>query len=642
LLHFYFTHLPGQSLLTLGMDEPHGWMVAAIKAVQDLDNLRLVDYRSTKHLVEAVFELEYLLLEGHCVEGSMKPPRGLQFTLGPTPTTIEYDTIVMANLGYFQLKANPGAWHLNIRAGKSQKLYEISGQEHTDTSVNSKEIITLISNFRSKIIEVSVNKRAEFASESMLDDSSEESNNWLNKHSEVWSTLSNYADEYCPSWLSGLKHSLASHLPWHKCTSNQETINIFSVASGHLYERLLRIMMLTVIRHTNSPVKFWFLKNYLSPTFKDFIPYMAAEYGFEYEFVQYKWPRWLHAQTEKQRIIWGYKILFLDVLFPLNVTKIIFVDADQIVRADLKELADLDLDGAPYGYTPFCDSRKEMDGFRFWKQGYWANHLAGRPYHISALYVVDLTRFRRLAAGDRLRGQYHGLSQDPNSLSNLDQDLPNNMIHQVSLFAIVRADLKELADLDLDGAPYGYTPFCDSRKEMDGFRFWKQGYWANHLAGRPYHISALYVVDLTRFRRLAAGDRLRGQYHGLSQDPNSLSNLDQDLPNNMIHQVPIKSLPQEWLWCETWCSDESLAKAKTIDLCNNPRTKEPKLTAAMRIAPEWVDYDREIKKLWKRVYLSTESSSSSTGKTSATEFSTVPTTSELPYFKESPVEDSKI
>lgn len=107
-------------------------------------------------------------------------------------------------------------------------------------------------------------------------------------------------------------------------------------------------------------------------------------------------------------------------------------------------------------------------------------------------------------------------------------------------------------------------------------------------------------------------------------------------------KVPIKSLPQEWLWCETWCSDESLAKAKTIDLCNNPRTKEPKLTAAMRIAPEWVDYDREIKKLWKRVYLSTESSSSSTGKTSATEFSTVPTTSELPYFKESPVEDSKI
>ena len=30
-----------------------------------------------------------------------------------------------------------------------------------------------------------------------------------------------------------------------------------------------------------------------------------------------------------------------------------------------------------------------------------------------------------------------------------------------------------------------------------------------------------------------------------------------DLPNNMIHQVPIKSLPQDWLWCETWCDDKS-------------------------------------------------------------------------------------
>ena len=34
----------------------------------------------------------------------------------------------------------------------------------------------------------------------------------------------------------------------------------------------------------------------------------------------------------------------------------------------------------------------------------------------------------------------------------------------------------------------------------------------------------------------------------------------------MIHQVSIKSLPQEWLWCETWCSEESKANTKTIDL----------------------------------------------------------------------------
>jgi UDP-glucose:glycoprotein glucosyltransferase len=268
----------------------------------------------------------------------------------------------------------------------------------------------------------------------------------------------------------------------------QAEINIFSVASGHLYERMLNIMMVSVMKHTKHTVKFWFIEQFLSPSFKDFIPYMAAEYGFQYEMVTYKWPHWLRHQTEKQREIWGYKILFLDVLFPLSLDKVIFVDADQIVRTDMIELV---------------------------------NH-------------------------------------------------------------------------DLKGAPYGFTPMCDSRTEMEGFRFWKQGYWEKFLRGLPYHISALYVVDLHHFRQIAAGDRLRQQYHQLSADPQSLSNLDQDLPNHMQSVLPIHSLPQEWLWCETWCSDEALADAKTIDLCNNPLTKEPKLDRARRQVPEWTVYDDEI------------------------------------------------
>jgi UDP-glucose:glycoprotein glucosyltransferase len=142
---------------------------------------------------------------------------------------------------------------------------------------------------------------------------------------------------------------------------------------------------------------------------------MAEKYNFQYELVTYKWPSWLRAQTEKQRIIWAYKILFLDVLFPMDLKKVIFVDADQIVRADLKELVDLDLHGAPYGYTPMGDDNEDMEGFRFWKTGYWKEFLAGKPYHIrcvfalegclmqalvlmmrSALYVIDLVRFRQV------------------------------------------------------------------------------------------------------------------------------------------------------------------------------------------------------------------------------------------------------
>lgn len=81
---------------------------------------------------------------------------------------------------------------------------------------------------------------------------------------------------------------------------------------------------------------------------------------------------------------------------------------------------------APYGYPPMGDDSEDMDGFRFWKQGYWKRFLRGRTYHISALYVVDLRRFRATAAGDILRQQYQQLTSDKNSLANLDQDLPNH------------------------------------------------------------------------------------------------------------------------------------------------------------------------------------------------------------------------
>ena len=57
---------------------------------------------------------------------------------------------------------------------------------------------------------------------------------------------------------------------------------------------------------------------------------MASHWGFAYKLVTYKWPSWLRKQEVKQRQIWGYKILFLDVLFPLGVKKVIFVDADQV------------------------------------------------------------------------------------------------------------------------------------------------------------------------------------------------------------------------------------------------------------------------------------------------------------------------
>lgn len=48
-------------------------------------------------------------------------------------------------------------------------------------------------------------------------------------------------------------------------------------------------------------------------------------------------------------------------------------------------------------------------------------------------------------------------------------------------------------------------------------------------------------------------------------------------------------------WCDVFCLPLSPLQ------CNNPKTKEPKLTAAARIVPEWVEYDNEIKQLLKQV-----------------------------------------
>ena len=46
-----------------------------------------------------------------------------------------------------------------------------------------------------------------------------------------------------------------------------------------------------------SRLKVWFIKNYMSPQMRAFAPRMAARYGFDYEFVTYKWPSWLHKQV---------------------------------------------------------------------------------------------------------------------------------------------------------------------------------------------------------------------------------------------------------------------------------------------------------------------------------------------------------
>ena len=199
-----------------------------------------------------------------------------------------------------------------------------------------------------------------------------------------------------------LKHRRDYFSACNRSTSRDGTVHVFSVASGQTYERLLRIMMGSAALATSRPLKFWLLAEFLSPAFD--APALAAALGADIELLDSPpWPEFLTddldrskvgIRGDKQRLIWAYKLLFLDALFLGRTDRVIFVDADQVVLGDLAELFDMDLRDAPYAFAPFCkggDANPTTRGHRFWDGGFWKTHLGEwYDYHISALFVVDV------------------------------------------------------------------------------------------------------------------------------------------------------------------------------------------------------------------------------------------------------------
>jgi UDP-glucose:glycoprotein glucosyltransferase len=494
-----FYDMPKEAVLTMGLDAPPAWLTMPVEAIYDLDNIRLRD--AITPTVRASYELRYILIEGHVRDMvSRTTPRGLELILETNDGSEKLDTIVMANLAYFQFRAKPGYYRLKIREGRSANLFQTESVGNAGWDSPPVEVtgdVIVLDTFHGSTLYPRVTKQKGKERHTLVEDESADQSSHLasDEDDSIAGTIGGAWKKVQLRLSSILPSARDENSVMQGGQTENADINVFTVASGHLYERMTYIMILSTLKHTNRSVKFWFIENFLSPSFKSFIPHLANEYGFTYELITYAWPHWLRPQTEKQRSIWGMKVLFLDVLFPLSLSNVIFVDADQIVRADLMEL--------------------------------------------------------------------------------------------------VQTDLK--------GAPYGFAPMGNDSYDMDNFRFWETGYWKQFLKGKPYPISALYVVDLKRFRLLAAGDKLRGHYQALSADPNSLSNLDQDLVASMIHNVPIFSLPREWLWCETWCSAEWYDKAKSIDLCSNPKTHEPKLDRARRQIPEWTPLDEEVGRLARRL-----------------------------------------
>lgn len=108
------------------MEVPSAWLVRPRISSYDLDNIQLGQISSEDSSVDAIFELDYIVVEGHARDSATNaPPRGLQLhLLNPDNSTLD-DTLVVANLGYFQFKTTPGVFALDIREGHGRDVFAV-------------------------------------------------------------------------------------------------------------------------------------------------------------------------------------------------------------------------------------------------------------------------------------------------------------------------------------------------------------------------------------------------------------------------------------------------------------------------------------------------------------------------------------
>ena len=108
------------------MDVPNAWLVRPREALYDLDNIQLGKLFPGDTSVDAVFELDYLTIDGHAREAATNAaPRGVQVQLATGDGHPIDDTQVVANLGYFQFRAKPGVFQFEIRPGRGRKIFKL-------------------------------------------------------------------------------------------------------------------------------------------------------------------------------------------------------------------------------------------------------------------------------------------------------------------------------------------------------------------------------------------------------------------------------------------------------------------------------------------------------------------------------------
>ena len=143
------------------------------------------------------------------------------------------DTLVMKTVGYWQVRANPGVWTMQIAPeSRGAEIYDmVEGTISRRGKIQlAKEASTPKTNSKTLVMK-------DFTNPGRI---------LLVKRRQGYEEASLFRDDV----------DITSNRAGH-----HDFVHVFSLATGHAYERLLKIMMLSVTKRTSSPVKFWLFEN---------------------------------------------------------------------------------------------------------------------------------------------------------------------------------------------------------------------------------------------------------------------------------------------------------------------------------------------------------------------------------------------
>eukprot|EP00347_Sterkiella_histriomuscorum_P019945 403339691 len=218
-----------------------------------------------------------------------------------------------------------------------------------------------------------------------------------------------YTTQYSKTQPMPYQNTIQLRLLSTKTTLSKDYINLFYTVSGGLYEAMAlhQIYQLLQFFPQQNFKLFIYEGIYCSPDFKIRLRNLLTYHtNFAIKFINYPWPEQLvHLDFSPKRQINLYRIMFLDNIFPPDVDRVIYRDADQcnVNHSDLSELASYNMKGYPQGQVKHCSF--------FGGKGYDPNQIMRQlkknfVYYTNNIILLDIKVFRDTTYSDAMINYY--------------------------------------------------------------------------------------------------------------------------------------------------------------------------------------------------------------------------------------------